>query len=94
MGKTMNVSAEVIRQLGYIADDDSSMEKVLDFIKGLIAQKKEAAGAAGDGLPTKAEVLAGVDQSLKELRQNQAGELKFQSWEDFRRELREEGYLH
>lgn len=45
--------------------------------------------AEEETLPTKTEVLAGFDRSLKELRLNQEGKLQFQSWEDFRNELRE-----
>lgn len=32
---TINVNAEVLRELGYIADNENYMAKVLDFIKGL-----------------------------------------------------------
>ncbi|WP_455624272.1 hypothetical protein [Parabacteroides sp.] len=93
MSRTVNVSAEVIRQLGYIADDDSSMEKVLDFIKKLVA-KRGLPSLEENPARTKEEILAGFDRSLKELRLNQEGKLDFQSWEDFRDELQEEGYLH
>ena len=75
MDKTINISAEVIRQLGYIAERNAALEE----------ENSEKA---------KEEILASLDRSLKELRQNQEGTLAFQSWEDFRDELREEGYLH
>ncbi len=93
MDKTINISAEVIRQLGYIADDDNSMAKVLNYIKKIVA-KRNAALEEENSEKVKEEILASLDRSLKELRQNQEGTLAFQSWEDFRDELREEGYLH
>ena len=35
---TMNLNAELFRELSYIADDESSMKKLLEYVKKLAAQ--------------------------------------------------------
>lgn len=42
---TVNVSAEVLRELGYIADNSSYMEKVLDYIRSLTKKNVVQRGA-------------------------------------------------
>ena len=39
MSNTVNLNAELFRQLSYIADDEAYMKKALDFIKKLASQK-------------------------------------------------------
>lgn len=36
---TMNLNAELFRELSYIADDESSMKKLLKYVKKLAAQQ-------------------------------------------------------
>lgn len=33
---TMSLNAELYRQLGYVADDNSSMEKILEYVKSVV----------------------------------------------------------
>ena len=39
MYTTLDINAELQKQLGYIADDENSLKKVLAFVKELIAQQ-------------------------------------------------------
>ena len=43
---TINVSAEIFRELGYIANNESSLERVLDFIKSLKPKSAELSHGA------------------------------------------------
>lgn len=36
---TAELNAEFFRQMSYIADDENSMKKVLEFVKNLVSQK-------------------------------------------------------
>lgn len=82
----MNLNAELFRQLSYIANDEAYMKKALIFIKKL-AKKKEEAEEAAYRSQTKAEILAGLDQSCKELKLNLEGKLEFKSLEEALNEL-------
>ena len=42
METTLNTSAELLRQIGYLADDESSLKKLLAYTKKLVTKKKEA----------------------------------------------------
>ena len=57
---TINLSAEIFRELSYIADDENYLKKALKIIKELVAQKKEEerirhAAFKGDAKPTREE---------------------------------------
>ena len=39
--KTMEMNAELFHQLGYIADDETYMQKVITFVKDLVKQKTQ-----------------------------------------------------
>lgn len=99
---TMNLNAELFRELSYIADDESSMKKLLEYVKKLAAQqygRREEAGetslssavVAEDAeeyrSPTKAELIADVDEMCEEIKLIRAGKLKGKSWEEFKHEL-------
>ncbi len=84
---TMELNAELLRNLSYIADDEKSMKKVVKYIKKLISKKAEE-----DASQSKAEILADFDQTCKDMKLYKEGKLKLQSWEDFRNEMRKEGY--
>lgn len=91
---TMEVNAEIFRQLSYIADEQSYMDKVLDYIKKLVKQRNDTHSeatsiVAEETVPyrTKAEILAGFDEACKELKANLAGELEFKPAEDLLHEL-------
>lgn len=99
---TMNLNAELFRELSYIADDESSMKKLLEYVKKLAAQqygRREGAGetslssavVAEDAEeyrpPTKAELIADVNEMCEEIKLIRAGKLKGKSWEEFKHEL-------
>ncbi len=85
MSNTVNLNAELFRQLSYIADDEAYMKKALDFIKKLASQK--VASEEVERPLAKEEVLASFDQACKELKQNLEGELTFKSLEEALDEL-------
>lgn len=85
MSNTVNLNAELFRQLSYIADDEAYMKKALDFIKKLVSQK--VASEEVERPLTKEGALANFDQACKELKQNLEGELTFKSLEEALNEL-------
>ncbi len=83
---TMNVSAEIIRQLGYIADDDDCMKKVLRAIRSIVATRKRA--VENDYQPrTKEELTADFDAAAKEAKLYRVGEMTFRPAEELIDEL-------
>ena len=42
METTLNTSAELLRQIGYLADDENSLKKLLAYTKKLVTKKREA----------------------------------------------------
>ena len=43
---TLNLNAELFRELSYIADDENSMKKLLKYVKKLVAQQYKAPESA------------------------------------------------
>ena len=71
---TMELNAEIFRQLSYIADEKSYMDKVLAYIKELVKEREKEGNATLSIAAeepahyfTKAEILAGCDEACKEL---------------------------
>lgn len=87
---TMSLNAELYRQLGYVADDKSSMEKILEYVKGIVSSlKKEKAQAAHN----KVQTLEMLDHAFKEYKDYMDGkDIQLTSEEEFEDELRREGY--
>lgn len=86
MDTTINTEAELLKQIGYIADDENSMKKLLKYVKKLVIKKNER------DLIEKKEALDDFRQSLEELKAYKEGKTDFMSLEEFRDELRQEGY--
>ena len=68
---TINLSAEIFRELSYIADDENYLKKALSSIKQLVSQKekaqqaKEIAEADEEYRPlSKAEILDNIEKDL------------------------------
>lgn len=60
---TASLNAELYRQLGYVADDKSSMKQILDYVKGIVAKDKaEEAEAARE----KAETIDNLREAFTE----------------------------
>ena len=88
MGATVDIGAELFRQIGYLADDEPSLKKVLEFVQGLVRNRNE------QPVMTKEEIAADLKAALEEHKLNEEGKLDFISWEEFRNELQKEGYYH
>ncbi len=74
----LNINAEIMQQLGYIADDEDLMKKVLKYIKRIVSHKEEAATEAY--VPrTKEEILGSLDQSFKEIKFHSEGKIELKS---------------
>ena len=94
---TMNLNAELFRELSYIADNESSMKKLLAFVKKLVAQQSKTAAAptsyvvSEETVPyhrlTREEQIAEVNEMCEEIKLIRAGKLKGKSWEEFKHEL-------
>ena len=91
---TMELNAEIFRQLSYIADEKSYMDKVLAYIKKLVKQRESEdhaalSIAAEEPAPnyTKAEILAGFDEACKDIKLAREGKLEGRPIEELLNEL-------
>lgn len=87
---TLDTSAELFRQIGILADDDSSMKKLLTYAKKLVVKK--AMTTAEESVMTKEEILSDFAEACHELKLHKEGKKSFKTWEEFQHELQEEGY--
>lgn len=62
---TMELNAELFRQLSIIADDESLMRKAVKYISRLARQKEEE---EEEEYISKEEILAGIDAGLKDMK--------------------------
>ena len=91
---TMELNAEIFRQLSYIADEKSYMDKVLAYINELVKEREKEGNATLSIAAeepahyyTKAEILAGFDEACKELKAQMDGKLEFKPAEELLNEL-------
>ena len=59
---TLELSAELARQIDIISDDEDCLRRALKYIKKLAAQKQQA----DDSLMTKEEFFAKIDHALEQ----------------------------
>lgn len=64
---TMELNAELFRQLSLIADDETLMRKAVKAIQRITKKKEEAEYIS------KEELLGGIDAGLREIRQAKEG---------------------
>ncbi len=83
---TMELRAELFQNINPLLDDESLLREVLDFIKGLVSRKKEAASTVSVQHDSDEEIEAGLRQAFKELKDYKDGKIDFQSAEDFLKE--------
>ncbi len=83
---TMNVSAEVIRQLGYIADDEDCMKKVLRAIRNIVATHQVTMESTYQPR-SKEELIADFDEAAKDVRLYREGKKEFRPAEELIDEL-------
>ena len=88
---TMNLNAELFRELSYIADDENSMKKLLAYVKKLVAKQEQNPVVSEETIPyrrlTREEQIAEVNEMCEEIKLIRAGKLQGQTWEDFKHEL-------
>ena len=95
MDNTMNLNAELLRELSYIADDENYLQKALKAIKKLVAQREEETSApsavseeAEEYRPlSKAEVMENIRQAFRDAKMIKEGKMKAPTWEEIRDEL-------
>lgn len=78
---TMELNAELFRQLSLIADDETLMRKAVKAIQRIAKKKEEAEYIS------KEELLAGIDAGLREVRQTKDGSLQPKAAREFLDEL-------
>lgn len=88
---TMNLNAELLRELSYIADDERCLREVLAYVKQVVASREEGSAVAEEGEAyrplTKAEVLEDIGQAFREAKLYREGKLDLKTWEEVRDEL-------
>ena len=91
MSTTWSINAELLRQLSYIADDEDCMKKALRYPEKLVRQKPGATHVAEDAeehhSPTKAELIADLNEVCEQIKLARAGKLKGRPLEDVLNEL-------
>ena len=70
---TMELNAELFRQLSYLADDETYMQKVMAFVKNLVVQKTQQENVE---YITKDELLDGIKSGLQDVKQMNLSEAK------------------
>ena len=93
---TLNLNAELFRELSYIADDENSMKKLLKYVKKLVAQQYKAPvptvsvvseDAESYRPKTKAELIEDLNEVCEEIKLIRAGKLKGRPAEELKHEL-------
>lgn len=77
----MELNVELFRQLSLIADDETLMRKAVKAIQRITKQRAEAEYIS------KADLLAGIDSGLQEVRQAKDRSLQPKTARDFLNEL-------
>ena len=72
MNSTMNLNAELLRELSYIADDENYLKKALKAIKKLVAQREEEER---------------IRQAFEDAKLIREGKIQGKAWEEIRDEL-------
>ena len=72
MNSTMNLNAELLRELSYIADDENYLKKALKAIKKLVAQREEEER---------------IRQAFEDAKLIREGKIQGKTWEEIRDEL-------
>ena len=91
----MNLNAELLRELSYLADNENYLKKALKAIKKLVAQKEKeetfpttASEEAEEYRPlSKAEVMENIRQAFEDAKLIREGKMKGIPAEDLLNEL-------
>lgn len=93
---TMSLNAKILRELSYIADDETRLKKALNYVRRLVSQQKEeekqsASKVAEEGEAyrplTKAELVAELKEMCDEVKLIRAGKVKGRPAEELLNEL-------
>ena len=93
---TMSLNAEILRELSYIADDETRLKKALNYVRRLVSQQKEeekqsASKVAEEGEAyrplTKAELVAELKEMCDEVKLIRAGKVKGRPAEELLNEV-------
>ena len=93
---SMSLNAEILRELSYIADDETRLKKALNYVRRLVSQQKEeemqsASKVAEEGEAyrplTKAELVAELKEMCDEVKLIRAGKVKGRPAEELLNEL-------
>ena len=92
----MSLNAEILRELSYIADDETRLKKALNYVRRLVSQQKEeekqsASKVVEEGEAyrplTKAELVAELKEMCDEVKLIRAGKVKGRPAEELLNEL-------
>lgn len=68
----MSINEQLMQQLGYLADDETAMVKMLNYAKKLVRARKRSDGE----MISKKEILDGLATSLREVKLARDGKAK------------------
>ena len=88
---TLPPTAELFQQIGYMADDESSIRRVLRYVKRINNQRTTAPSTKGTPV-VPARVAQDIVESIKDIKENKGA--SFVSWEQLKKEMHDEGYFH
>lgn len=81
MDTTLHLNAELFRQLSYIAEDESSMKKLLAYVNKLVTKKSREATM------TKDEIMAEMEDAFRFATAAQKNDIKGRPVEELLHEL-------
>ena len=83
---TLTPTAELMRQIDYISEDETLRTRLRRYVAKLAQQRTEKTAS-------QARLEENLKQALREVRMEGEGKLSMQSWEEFEEELKREGYF-
>ena len=83
---TLTPSAELMRQIDYISEDETLRARLRRYVAKLAQQRTEKTAS-------QARLEESLKQALREVKMEGEGKLTMQSWEEFEEELKREGYF-
>ena len=89
----MDTSAQLFRQIGILADDESSLKKILKYVNDIILSKRRNIPYSNQDEDSKGKILNDIQMAMEEAQMYKKGEIQLSSWDDFKEELDKEGYL-
>lgn len=82
MSKTISLQQSVMQDVVSLMNDNAAMKKLQTFLKELKKEKKKEVDTI-----SKEEVLDDLREAFKEVKLAREGNVKLQTWEEFKHEL-------